>query len=461
MTAPILIVEDEPMQRQMLATLIQRKLGYDTAQAEHGRQALDILRADTNRDIRLVILDLKMPVLGGIETLQIIRQQYPDLPVIMLSGSRDTEDAALAIKHGATDFLSKPYDGERLRVTVQNTLKLGSLSQELSLIKSEQAGQMKFSQIIGHDHGLAPSILVARKAALSDIPIFITGETGTGKEVLAKAIHGESMRAGKAFIAVNCGALPAQLVESILFGHEKGAFTGAVQKSLGKFREAEGGTLFLDEIGDLPLDAQVKLLRVLQQKEVEPIGAAQSIPVNVRVISATHQDLEQAVAQGRFREDLYFRLNVLKINLPSLRDRRADIPLLARHFLMRFCAAENRPLKTLSKASDELLMRHQWAGNVRQLENVIHRALVLSDGTVIEPADLTASLGMPSVTNTSHEQTGTISPFHPNGCLKTCAEVESEMIGIALHNHKNNITQAAAALGMAKSTFYKKISQRD
>ncbi len=464
MQASVLIVEDEVLQRDMLARLLKRKLGYESLQAEHGRQALDMLKSEEGKSIKIVILDLNMPVMDGLETLGILSQTYPALPVIMLTGTKDIEDAVQAMKLGATDFLTKPFEGERMLVTVKNALKISTLSTELKRIKSEQTGRFTFSGLIGHDGGLAKTIAVARKAASSDIPVLMTGETGVGKEVFSKAIHGESVRAGKPFIAVNCGAIPQQLVESTLFGHEKGSFTGATDKVIGKFREADGGSIFLDEVGELPLDAQVKLLRVLQQKEVEPVGAGKPVPVNVRILSATNRDLEEEVKAGRFREDLYFRLNVLQIELPPLRERRQDIRLLARHFIDRNCAAEGRTPKDIDVEAFAVLEQYEWPGNVRQLENAINRAMVLSEGESLGLADFQSLLegegesGHLPVFPTSGGLSGpALSLVVSGGEFKTIEEIEREAMQAALAHFDGNTTQAAKALGMAKSTFYRKM----
>ena len=298
MSDSILIVEDDPMQQKMLGTLLRRKIGFESQVAPNGREALDILGRDDKRAIKLVILDIDMPVMGGMEALEIMAQRYPGLPVIMLTGTRDIEEAVKAIKLGAIDFMTKPYEGERMAITAKNALKLSILSKEVKRLKNEKEGHYRFDHLIGHDGGLQEAVNMGRKAAASDIPVLISGETGVGKEVFAQAIHGESARLGNPFIAVNCGAIPAQLVESTLFGHEKGAFTGATDKATGKFREAEGGTIFLDEVGELPLDSQVKLLRIIQQKEVEPVGASKAVPVNIRVLSATNRNLEEEVKAG-------------------------------------------------------------------------------------------------------------------------------------------------------------------
>jgi len=460
MSKPVLIVEDDPMQRQMLAALLSRKLDFGTQSAEHGRQALDILEADRAKMIKLVILDLEMPVMDGIETLQIIKAQYPTLPVIMLTGSKDVQDAVKAMKLGATDFLTKPYEAERIAITVRNALKLSTLTKEISRLQQESEGTFRFENLIGHDGGLTKIVTIGRKAAHSDIPVLITGETGTGKEVLAKAIHGESARAGKPFIAVNCGAIPAQLVESTLFGHEKGAFTGATEKVIGKFREAEGGTIFLDEVGELPLDTQVKLLRVLQQKEVEPVGAGKPVPVNLRVISATNRNLEDEVAQGHFREDLFFRLNVLPIELPPLRARKLDIPALANHFVERFCTREGGIPKEIPDVMMQNLIVHEWPGNVRQLENMINRAMVMSDSNTLDFEHVSGAIesddAPPSVVPTQGVHIQVISA---DGDVKTVQDIENEAMQIALSHFEQNITQSAKALGIAKSTFYKKLQK--
>ena len=460
MSKPVLIVEDDPMQRQMLAALLSRKLDFGTQSAEHGRQALDILEADRAKMIKLVILDLEMPVMDGIETLQIIKAQYPTLPVIMLTGSKDVQDAVKAMKLGATDFLTKPYEAERIAITVRNALKLSTLTKEISRLQQESEGTFRFENLIGHDGGLTKIVTIGRKAAHSDIPVLITGETGTGKEVLAKAIHGESARAGKPFIAVNCGAIPAQLVESTLFGHEKGAFTGATEKVIGKFREAEGGTIFLDEVGELPLDTQVKLLRVLQQKEVEPVGAGKPVPVNLRVISATNRNLEDEVAQGHFREDLFFRLNVLPIELPPLRARKLDIPALANHFVERFCTREGGIPKEIPDVMMQNLIVHEWPGNVRQLENMINRAMVMSDSNTLDFEHVSGAIESDDAPPSVVPMQGVhIQVISADGDVKTVQDIENEAMQIALSHFEQNITQSAKALGIAKSTFYKKLQK--
>ncbi len=473
MFGKILIVEDETIQRNMLEQLVKRKLTMIPIPAKNGREALDIL-AQNEDDISLVIMDLNMPVMSGEETLPIIAQQYPYTPVIMLTGSTDTKDAVNAMKNGATDFITKPFEPDRMIITIENALKLNTLKQEITRLRQEKDGTFKFNNLIGNSSGLLQCVTIGRKVAASDIPALITGPTGSGKEVFSHAIHGESERHDKPFIAVNCGAIPAQLVESTLFGHEKGAFTGATDKVPGKFREADGGTIFLDEVGELPLEAQVKLLRVLQQKEVETVGAAKPTPVNVRIISATNRDLAEEVKKGNFREDLYFRLNVLEIELPSLRKRKSDILPLARHFISRFCAREACAPVSISTQAIEILTSYDWPGNVRQLENAINRAIVLCDGkeldeslfqNLLTPETLSTALEthleainvQTPIIPTTMEKTAAYA--HTDGTLKTMTEIEREAIQNALHTHNQNITKAAKSLGIAKSTFYRKMAE--
>ncbi len=474
MPTKILIADDDATQRRLIAMLLIKKLGYKIVEAENGREALSILDADQNeQSIQLIILDLRMPELDGFAVLEQINEKYPGRPVIILTGSQDVQDAVNAMQLGATDFMTKPVSSERMIVSVQNALKLSTLTKEVTRLKKQESGTFGFTDLIGYEGGLAQVVNISRKAASSDIPTLITGETGVGKEVFARAIHGESNRAGAPFIAVNCGAIPENLVESTLFGHEKGAFTGAIQKSAGKFREAEGGTIFLDEVGDLPLDAQVKLLRVLQQKEVEPVGAGRAVPVNVRIISATHRNLEDAVRAGKFRDDLYFRLNVFKIELPPLRGRAMDIPALASHFVSRFAVSENSRINDISDNAIDKLKSYSWPGNVRELENTLHRAMVLCDQDKIQADDIVfenaghALAADPQVVpyhapehtaQVSHAPY-MISVLDDDGRFKAMEELENAAMHMAIEFHDGNITQAAKSLGIAKSTFYRKMDK--
>lgn len=459
--ASVLLIDDDALHRRMLATLLSRKLSLESLEAENGRKGLELLESIPPGRIKLVLLDLNMPVLGGMETLEILARDYPGIPVIMITGSTDIQDAVQAMKSGATDFITKPYESDRMRVTVENALKIGTLTREVGRLKRKESGILIFSDLTGYNNGLAGVVSTGRKAAASDIPVLVTGETGTGKELFARAIHGESARAGKPFVAVNCGAIPENLIESTLFGHEKGAFTGATSQAPGRFREAAGGTIFLDEIGELPMEAQTRLLRVLQQKEVEPVGAARPVPVDVRIVSATNRDLALEVKAKRFREDLFFRLNALTVEMPPLRARREDIPALARLFAGRFSLSCGVAPREISDEVMNIVKDMPWPGNVRELENAVWRAVVMSDGPQLEvegflvrAAELEAQTrglaGDPyDVDKTTF--------LKKDGALKPMEEIERETIIFALRHHHGNMTEAARALGMAKSTLYRKV----
>lgn len=459
MTQRILIIEDDAVQREMLTLLLRRRTPYESRQAEDGAQGLGALEHDP--DIALVILDLNLPDMSGMDVLEAIARLYTGLPVIILTGRSDTDSAVKAMRAGAYDYLTKPLDAARLEVAIQNALKTSQLEKEVQWLKRKNDGAFTFDRLIGHEAGLSGTIKIGRKAAASDIPVLLTGETGVGKEVFARAIHGESRRGGGPFIAVNCGAIPAQLVESVLFGHEKGAFTGAIAKSPGLFREAEGGTIFLDEIGDLPLEAQVKLLRVVQQREVAPVGGERPVPVDVRILSATNRDLGADVKAGRFREDLYFRLNVLMIALPALRERRADIPALAHHFIATIATRDGLPTRTLAPEALAMLNTRPWPGNVRELENVIYRAMALGEGDVLRLSDfsvLAADIANP-LENLLKTPKQNIALMDINGALRAMDDLETEILKNALTVTRGNVTQAARALGIAKSTFYRKMKE--
>jgi DNA-binding NtrC family response regulator len=470
MTHSILIVEDDRAQSQMLNIILRRKLDMSALVANNGREALDILGSEEGKSIQVVLLDICMPILGGMETLDIIRKTYPHINVIMLTGSEDVSQSVAAMKAGAVDFITKPYEGERIAVSVRNALKLSTLHDEISRLARLRKADVEFADLVGHDTGLRQVVQIARRAAQSDIPVLITGETGTGKELFAHAIHGESQRGKAPFISINCGAIPEHLVESTLFGHEKGAFTGATEKTKGKFREADGGTIFLDEVGELPLNAQVKLLRALQQNEVEPVGAGRPIKVDVRVVSATNRDLQADVQNGLFREDLYFRLNVLNIDLPPLRARREDIFELTNHFIKRYCAAENRLPCQIDTHVMAHLTRQDWNGNVRELENYLRRMLALSDRSkitmdeirMIEQISPLSAQSLQPISGQNQEDASkelppsSLSLHDQNGRFLTVEQVEQALMKQAYDYFNGNITKAAQAIGMAKSSFYRK-----
>lgn len=458
----ILIAEDDPVQRRMIGHLLTKKLGYEVIAVSNGKEAVEFIKSSKQSDVHAVLLDIGMPIMDGFEALKLMREYRADLPILILTGNDDSATAVKAIKEGATDFISKPPEPMHLDVSIKNAIRISTLSNELSKLKRERVGGIAFSDVVGYNSGLAEPVSFGMKAAASSVPVLVMGETGVGKELFARAIHGESKRSSAPFVALNCGAIPHNLVESILFGHEKGSFTGAISRTVGKFREAEGGTIFLDEIGELPLDAQVKLLRVLQQKEVEPVGAGKPVKIDVRVISATNRDLRSAVAAGTFREDLYFRLNVLPIHVPPLRERREDIIALAQFFISRLSDTDGLSIKTLTAEAENYLLGQHFSGNVRELQNLIHRALVLSDTETIDVPAIEKVQEQHSHMPMLEMQKATTPRLHLNlrhgdGEFKKMHELEAEAMQVLLAHYDNNITRASDALGIAKSTFYRKI----
>ncbi|HKH33895.1 MAG TPA: sigma-54 dependent transcriptional regulator, partial [Beijerinckiaceae bacterium] len=363
MSGTILLVDDDPVQRRLLEAMV-RRFGYDSMVADGGEAALALLRAEADR-IDLVILDLMMPQVDGLAVLARMREAGIDTPVIVQTAHGSIEAVVTAMRAGAIDFVVKPVGAERLQVSIKNAIRVDTLEHEIRTLRRRASGTLTFKDLASKSPDMGRVIRLAERAARSTIPVLIEGESGVGKEVLARAIQGSSERKGRPFVTVNCGAIPENLVESTLFGHEKGAFTGATDRHVGKFVEASGGTLFLDEIGELPLDAQVKLLRAIQEGEVDPVGAKKSVRVDIRLISATNKSLLDLVKEGRFREDLYYRLNVFPMTLPPLRARREDIPDLARSFLTRFAAEEGKRLRGIAAEAMALVTRYDWPGNVR------------------------------------------------------------------------------------------------
>ena len=499
MTQAILIVDDDPTQRRILEEVVNRD-GYRAVPVDGGEAALAYLEGPTGAEISLVILDLVMPGVDGMEVLKRVHPNKPNLPVIVLTAHGGIETVVNVMREGATDFVIKPVSPERLHVSMRNALKVNALTGEISRLQKKQSGRMTFGDLIANSHGMDQVIRLGKRAAQSNIPILIEGESGVGKEMIASAIQGESDRAGKPFITVNCGAIPENLVESILFGHEKGAFTGANDKHAGKFQEASGGTLFLDEIGELPLDVQVKLLRALQQGEVDPVGSKKPVKVDIRLISATNRDLLQMVKEGRFREDLYYRLNVFPIHVPPLRERKSDLPDLIAHFIRRLSAEEGKPVVGVSQDAMNMLNAFNWPGNVRQVENSVFRAIVLSDGEMLEVSDFpqiasmvegyagaAAPSGMrehdahraeqvppyvsvgPMVTGRAVEERHTLADFARSnfsdgiavtdhaGNVRKLEDIEAEMIRLAIEKYKGHMTEVARRLGIGRSTLYRKV----
>jgi DNA-binding NtrC family response regulator len=479
----ILIVDDDPAQRRLLQAAVERQ-GFHTRTAEDGRAA--IAAVENFQDIDLVLLDLVMPGITGIEALREIRTRRADLPGIVLTASGGIDTVVQAMQAGASDFFVKPASPERILVSIRNALDMTTLKTEVSRLRKKAAGAMTFDDMVAAAASMRPVVRMGQRAAASSIPVLITGESGVGKELLARAIQGSSDRSGRAFVTVNCGAIPENLVESILFGHVKGAFTGAVDNHAGKFVEANGGTLFLDEVGELPLDMQVKLLRVLQEGEVDPVGAKRPVKVDVRIISATNKDLAKLVAEGRFREDLYYRLNVFPIEAPPLRERREDIPALVERFIARFNAEEGRAVRGCAPDTAAMLDAFDWPGNVRQLENAVFRAVILSDGDVLRPEDFPQISGLKAAAAPLPEVAPAPAPapqpandtlaiaaptlsasiaqtpvpvFDEGGHVRALEAVERDLIELALAHYAGHMSEIARRLGIGRSTLYRKLRE--
>src|SRR5512143_1145441 len=383
----VLVVEDRFSMAEMLAKTLEAE-GYRTLTAS---SAEDGLKAALSERVDLVLTDLKLPGMSGHEMLKTLKEKKPVMPVIMMTAYGSIETAVEALKSGAYDFLTKPFDTKHMVVLVNRALETGRLAAENLLLKEEFAESLGFPKIVGGSPALTKVVELIKKAAPTKATVLITGESGTGKELFARALHHLSQRADGAFVAINCAAIPKDLLESELFGHEKGAFTGAEARKIGKFELADKGTVFLDEVGEMDLSLQAKLLRVLQGEELERVGGTEPIAVDVRVVAASNRDLAKAVKDGAFREDLFYRLNVFPVHIPPLRERADDIPRLAAHFTERYCREMKKPLLSISGEALAALSGQYWKGNVRELENCIERAVILADGRSIMPDHLLIS----------------------------------------------------------------------
>ena len=482
MAKTILIVDDDPTQRRLLQAVVERE-GFNASLAESGEAALDLVQQAGGAKIDVCLLDLMMPGgLDGQETLEHLMRVAPQLPVIVLTAQGGIETVVKAMRAGARDFFVKPASPERIVVSIRNAMKLGELEGEVKRLKKTASGALTFSDMIASAPAMRQVVGLGERAATSNIPILILGESGVGKELVARAIQGGGQRAGQPFVTVNCGAIPENLVESILFGHEKGSFTGADAKHLGKFQEANGGTLFLDEVGELPLDMQVKLLRALQEGEIDPVGSKRPVKVDVRIISATNRDLAEQVKDGVFREDLYYRLNVFPIEVPTLRQRGEDIPALLDHFIGRFNAQEGRRVLGAAPETIAMLRAYDWPGNVRQLENAVFRAVILCEGDMLQPHDFPQISGVmpvlpePTPADHAHAEAAT-APDTPirtaandsapvpildsAGELRTLEDIERDLIQFAIEVHAGHMSEVARRLGIGRSTLYRKVREHD
>jgi DNA-binding NtrC family response regulator len=482
MSGTILVVDDDPVQRRLLEAMV-RRFGYEPVLAEGGDQALSLLRSADGERIDLAVVDLVMPELDGLGLIAKMRESGIETPVIVQTAHGSIETVVAAMRAGALDFVVKPVGAERLQVSIKNALRVDSLEGEIRRMRRRASGTLSFRDLATKSADMSRVIRLAERAAKSNIPVLIEGESGVGKEVLARAIQGSSDRKGKPFVTVNCGAIPENLIESTLFGHEKGAFTGATERHVGKFVEASGGTLFLDEIGELPLDAQVKLLRAIQEGEVDPVGGKKPVRVDIRLISATNKSLLDLVKEGRFREDLYYRLNVFPMTLPPLRARHEDIGDLTRGFIARFAAEEGKRVRGIAAEALALLTRYDWPGNVRQLENAVFRAVVLADGdelTLAEFPQIAAQVEgfdvrIPPAPSFPEPGSGPapvreivrVEVKDPHGMtlvdetgeLRKLEELEADIIRFALRHYRGHMSEVSRRLGIGRSTLYRKLKE--
>jgi DNA-binding NtrC family response regulator len=488
MAASILIADDDPVQRRLVENMVQ-KCGYEAIVVDNGDAVMERLTGPDAATIDAVVLDLVMPGLDGMGVLTRMREAGLSIPVIVQTAHGGIDNVVSAMRAGAHDFVVKPVGMERLQVSLRNALNTSALKGELQRIRHSREGRLTFSDIVTRSEAMAPILRIAEKAAASSIPVLIEGDSGVGKELFARAIHGSSERKAKPFVAVNCGAIPDNLVESILFGHEKGAFTGATERHMGKFVEAHGGTLFLDEVSELPLTAQVKLLRALQEGAVEAVGGRKPVKVDVRIVSATNRRLLERVKEGHFREDLFYRLHVLPLTIPPLRARRDDIPHLLRHFLARFAAEENSAVTGISGEAVAYLSQLDWPGNIRQLENAVYRAVVMSEGDQLGIADfplipahapipvehapplmverpvppavpaMVSGSEIPIAPLPAPSQPGSLSMLSANGEMRPLEELENEIIRFAIAHYRGQMSEVARRLKIGRSTLYRKLDE--
>jgi len=442
----ILIVDDERSMRDVLSIMLKRA-GYGVTVASDGEEAI----AHIDKELfDLVITDLKMPKAGGLEVLKAVKESSPESVVLIITAYASTESAVEAMKLGAYDYLTKPFQVDEVQLIIRNALEKRRLSTENILLKREMASQSSFAQIIGQSEAMQKVFDVVRKVADTKSNVLISGESGTGKELIARAIHHNSARSRLPFVTVNCSAMPEPLLESELFGHMKGAFTGAVFNKAGLFEMANGGSIFLDEIGETTPAMQVKLLRVIQEREFRRVGGTRDVKVDVRIIAATNKDLEKAIAEGTFREDLYYRLDVIPILLPPLRHRTGDIPVLAQHFLERFARASRKPVPSLTPETMSLLVAHEWKGNVRELENLIERVVAFASEPLITEAHISGWLHRPAASPQAYPTDLPVDGLDLEGLINS---IEKDLLLKALEKAKWVKKKAARLLQLNTRSF--------
>jgi len=443
MSANILIVDDEPEIRNTLSEVLKDE-NYDTVTAANGEEAIEKINES---DYDLVITDIKMPIRDGMEILKHCRNVSPLTSVIVITAYATVETAVEALRKGAVDYILKPIDFDELLLRVNNVLKFRKTYMENTLLRHEVQKQHDFSNIIGESPAIKDVFRLVQRVAPSTSNVLITGKSGTGKELIARAIHHNSHRADEPFVAINCGAIPENLFESELFGYKKGAFTGASTDKDGVFKAASGGTLFLDEVGEIPIHIQVKLLRAIETKEIKPLGSSNIVKVNVRIVSATNRDLMKEVEEGNFREDLYYRLNIVEIHLPSLAERREDIPLLVSHFVDKYNRELKRKVKGVSNETMRSFMNYNWKGEVRELENVIERAVLLTDSEYLRITDIPKGV---DIKENSH---------YPDNLKSAARLFEKKHISTILERYEGDKAKAAEAMEIGLSSLYRKIDE--
>jgi DNA-binding NtrC family response regulator len=456
--ARILCIDDEESPRESLRFILKDR--YEVVSKADGKSGLEAARGEGPFDV--VLLDMKMPDMSGLEVLSKLLQMTPSLPVVMITAITDAKPAVQAMKMGAADYLNKPFDVDEIRLVVARVLREKTLEQEVGRLRSELQTSYKFENIIGSGPAMQKVYNLIQRLMNTDTTVLIMGDTGTGKELVARALHYSSIRKEGPFIPVHCAAIPSELLESELFGHEKGSFTGALQRRIGMFEAATGGTLFLDEIGEMPLGTQSKLLRSIQEREIRRVGSQETISINVRLLCATNRNLEQEVKKGSFRKDLFYRINVVPIVLPSMRERREDIPQLVMHFAQRFAKEMNRGVPQFTPQAIDLLVNYPWPGNVRELEHAIERLMVTSDSNKIGVEDLpfvisqadaaTAAAASQLAGTTSHERLGEKLEFVDGGIdlPKLTESIERKAIEEALRRTSGVITEAARTLNITR-----------
>lgn len=449
----VLIVDDEPDMLHLLKRSLEPDLKCKVETALSGKDALSLL---AQKSFDLVLADIKMPGMDGLEMLELIKRNFPDLTVVMMTAYGSIDTAVEAMKHGAYDFITKPFDHDALLIRLEKALERSHLLKENLRLQKECSGERMFQELVGKSAPMQRVYETVRMVAKTDITVLITGESGTGKDLTARAVHALSPRSSGPFVAVNCPTVPEQILESELFGYKKGAFTHATQNKIGLFQEAHKGTVFLDEIGDISPAIQAKLLRVLQEKEIKPLGDTRSVKVDVRIIASTNQNLKEKIRKGEFREDLFYRLNVVSVELPPLRERAEDIPLIAAHLVEKHCKKLEKPLKRISPELADRLLKREWKGNVRELENMLIRGILFSRTDEITPPD--AGLASPFVSdiplrNEWEMRTSFQGMPYKEAKEENLRQFNAAYIGLMLSQNDGNVTRAAKSCGLERQSL--------